>query len=461
MSILAQDAFAGSGALSGNWTVDQGTAARSSGECALTDTGTGQVNVRYTGIGALADHYAQVKIGSVVETVTDTGAGPMCRAQDANNYYFLQGNTNETKLFSKVGGTFTQLGSNGPAIAAGDVLYISAQGTTITAKKNGANICGTPLTDSGLSTGRGAIWGGPDVSSLVLTVDDFEVGDFTASVGPGFIPGRGTTIRPLGRNTVNLFVSRQLSAGTNVTLPLIGIGGTFATGSLSPSGGDQGLGLSRGAGPGISPDYTRLFLRRRLSQQTASNPDVTVALTGIGMSFFAGILTPNNAEALTGNAGTFTTGILTPSESIALTGTAVTLVTGTLTPNNSHGLLGTGGIFSTGTMTTAGDVTVALTGIGIGASAGLMTPNITVALIGTAVSSAPGTMIPVLSLALTGNQITSATGTMVPASSIQLTGQQVLFNTGTLQASGGDPPLVTTGSFVGFICNVGTLIDRQ
>lgn len=189
MSVLATDDFAGTGALSGNWTVDQGAAARVTGECALTDTATGQVTARYTGVVTPNNHYAKITIGSVVETVTDTGAGPMVRAQDANNFYFLQGNTTETKLFSKIGGSFAQLGSNGPAITTGDVLYLEIQGTTLIAKKNGSSICGTPVSDPGLASGRGAIWSGPDNSSVVLRVDDFEVGDF-AGGGGATIPSR-------------------------------------------------------------------------------------------------------------------------------------------------------------------------------------------------------------------------------------------------------------------------------
>lgn len=183
MSILATDAFTGTGALSASWTVDQGLSARLSDQCTLTDNvGSGQVSVRYTGVTTPNDHYAKATIGSVVDTVTDTGAGPMVRAQDASNFYTLQGNTVETKIYKKVAGAFTQLGSNGPSVTTGDILYLEIQGTQLIAKKNGTTICGSP-TDNALSTGRGGLWGSPDATSVVLHLDDFEVGDFSGGGG--------------------------------------------------------------------------------------------------------------------------------------------------------------------------------------------------------------------------------------------------------------------------------------
>ena len=177
MSILATDDFAGTGALSGNWTVDQGSAARSANELLPTDTGSGQIIGRYTGVATPNDHYVKFTMGGVVDTNTDQGAGPAVRVQDASNLYFLQGNTVQTRIYKKVAGAFTQLGSDGPAVATGDVLYLEIQGTQLIAKKNGTTICGSP-TDSALSTGRGGFWCAPITAND--TLDTFELGDFAS-----------------------------------------------------------------------------------------------------------------------------------------------------------------------------------------------------------------------------------------------------------------------------------------
>jgi len=177
MSILATDDFAGTGALSANWTVDQGSSARASGEQSFTDLGTGQITGRYTGVATPNDHYVKYTMGGVVDTNTDQGAGPAVRSTDASNMYFLQGNTVETRIYKKVAGSFTQLGSDGPSVATGDVLYLEIQGTQLIAKKNGTTICGSP-TDSSLATGRGGFWCAPVTAND--TLDTFELGDFAS-----------------------------------------------------------------------------------------------------------------------------------------------------------------------------------------------------------------------------------------------------------------------------------------
>jgi hypothetical protein len=173
VSVLATEDFAGSGALSGNWTNYGGVNwARSSG-LGATSSDVQLGIAAYTGVSTPNDQYAKCTIHTPT-TTSDEGAGPAVRVTDVNNLYFAQGNTVETRLYKRVGAVFTQLGSDAAAVADGDLLYIEAQGTSLVVKKNGTSII--TATDSSLASGKGGLWG----TRQVETVDDFEVGDFAS-----------------------------------------------------------------------------------------------------------------------------------------------------------------------------------------------------------------------------------------------------------------------------------------
>jgi hypothetical protein len=187
MTILATDDFnRADGGLGANWTtttsedaplISTNEARNSTG--VLTGGGA-----RYTGAltggGAWPnDQYAEVIIGSVVSTTTDEGVGGACRiASGAKTHYLVQGNTHETRIYKVVAGAFTQLGSDGPAVATGDKLRLICSGTSISATKNGTTIIG-PVTDSDIASGDAGIWctpnGGPG------TANSFEGGDLATS----------------------------------------------------------------------------------------------------------------------------------------------------------------------------------------------------------------------------------------------------------------------------------------
>lgn len=179
MTTLATDDFAGTGALSGSWTVDEGAAARVTGELSISNAFFVN-NGRYTGVSAPNDQWAQFKMGSAVDSTSDEGCGPIIRSS-GTDFYLLQGNAVETRIYKRIGGTYTQLGSDGPAVAPGDVLYLEAQGTQLIAKKNSSTICGSP-TDSARSSGGFGFWGAPLVGSD--TLDDFAAGDFAGGAFP-------------------------------------------------------------------------------------------------------------------------------------------------------------------------------------------------------------------------------------------------------------------------------------
>jgi len=174
MSVLATEDFAGSGALSASWTDIAAGWTRVSGEGSCTNVTDGGTS-RYTGVTPNADHYAKLTIGSTVSTVSDEGDGPVVRMNADTSMYILQGNTVQTRVYKRMpGNVFTQLGSDGPAIATADELYLEVQGTTLVAKKNGTSICGSPLTDSAIAGGTGGLWG----FGTGITADNFELGDF-------------------------------------------------------------------------------------------------------------------------------------------------------------------------------------------------------------------------------------------------------------------------------------------
>lgn len=175
MSVLAQDDFAGTGALSASWTALSGdsTWSRVAG---IASHASCSAEARYDGVSAPANQYCQVVVVTP-DTTSDAGSGPQvrCRTNTTTtpDCYFLQGNTVETRIYKRTGGsTYVQLGSDGPAITLNDVLYLEIQGTTLVAKKNGTSICGSPITDSGIASGNAGMWG------CRGTLDSFEVGDF-------------------------------------------------------------------------------------------------------------------------------------------------------------------------------------------------------------------------------------------------------------------------------------------
>lgn len=186
MTQLASDDFnRANGGLGANWTTttSESVPVILSNE-ASADTSTGTYGSRYTGITWPNDQYAEAIIGSIVENVTDNGAGPACRiASGTQTHYFAQTNTVETRLYKVVSGTFTQLGTDGAACATGDTLRLECQGTSISVKKNGATIIG-PVTDSAISAGDAGIW--IAFSSLNGKINSWAGGDFGGSF-PGLL----------------------------------------------------------------------------------------------------------------------------------------------------------------------------------------------------------------------------------------------------------------------------------
>jgi hypothetical protein len=192
MTILATDDFnrADAGTLGANWTDIAGETGWSivSNEAKVNATGSVSMASRYTAASFPNDQWCQVAIGSTVETTTDSGTGPMVRLQSGGDRILLQGNTVQTRVYKKVGATFTQLGSDGPAVTNGDVLYVEVRGTTIIAMKNGSSICGSPIAlGSGSASGNAGLWANP--AAVLCTANNWSAGDF--AVG---LPDKGRII---------------------------------------------------------------------------------------------------------------------------------------------------------------------------------------------------------------------------------------------------------------------------
>lgn len=156
---LAVDLFERSnGGLGADWTTTTGETAPQiiSGE--VHGPSVAVYGARYTALAAPNDGYAEIAVGSVVCTVSDEGVGPAYRiAAGAQTHYLVQTNTEETRLYRVVAGTYTQLGSDGAACETGDVLRLTCNGTSISVQRNGTTIIG-PVTDAAIASGSAGLW---------------------------------------------------------------------------------------------------------------------------------------------------------------------------------------------------------------------------------------------------------------------------------------------------------------
>lgn len=182
--------------------------------------------------------YGQVVLASPLATATDEGVGPVVRlASGAFTGYWVQAGAGDTRLYKIVGGTFTQLGSTDTASSIGDVIKLVANGTSITATRNGAAICGTPVTDASISSGNVGIFGSSSGPNAAL--DSFEGGDLNVAITSQSLeqpnrprPGRG----PFSKG--RFYVSDTTAYTTAVNSALSGTSAlTFAqTGVLKGTG---------------------------------------------------------------------------------------------------------------------------------------------------------------------------------------------------------------------------------
>lgn len=391
---------------------------------------------RYTATAAPNDGYAEIVVGSVVCTTSDEGIGPAYRISSvAQTHYLVQTNQNETRLYRVVSGSYAQLGTDGAACVAGDVLRLTCNGTSISVQRNGTTFIG-PVTDANIASGAAGIWAA--ASSSFGRAASWAMGDLNVA---------------------------------------------------APTSGESDL-ASRRNRPGRGPYSQGRYFRQRVDAMgdPAFGADVSVALTGQSATASAGTLGHTHAKALTGSAATVSQGTLTPLLSLALVGSSVSSAAGSLDNATSVGLTGIGLTIAQGSVGAGADVTraltgqsvtvsagsvgpvisKALTGISLTASAGTVSPatqvaiagqsvtvsqgtitaqgNVTVALTGQSVTVSVGSLVPQLTKALTGGQVTSSSGSLGASTSVALTGQSLSTAQGTLTAAAtGNVTVALTG----------------
>lgn len=149
---------------SNTWTVIGGTWAVVSNQGQHSGTADTEMIVQST--SDVADQRVTI---TIPVAGNDHSQGPIARYASAGNYYLAHIEPGgAVQLFKRVGGSFTQLGSNGTSIVSGDELSVQCVGTAISLLINGVVDIG-PITDSAHSTGKPGIYRG-DATRLF---DDF------------------------------------------------------------------------------------------------------------------------------------------------------------------------------------------------------------------------------------------------------------------------------------------------
>lgn len=166
---------ANGGSASDTFTVDAGTINIQSNT--FQDTGDGTLaHCRPTSMSAVAEIQVSCKTSR-----TGTDHGPLVRYVDVNNHYLFNVNgAGTTQVFDKNGGSYTQLGSNGPtSVSAGQTLafYAPASGYALVAYVNGASEISATDTNAHHATGVGG-W----MLRSDTTIDDLKI-EVTAGGG--------------------------------------------------------------------------------------------------------------------------------------------------------------------------------------------------------------------------------------------------------------------------------------
>lgn len=106
--------------------------------------------------------YSQIEIPSLLTSSLYAGAAVRC-SNSAETYYGYYEDTSNRYFFKMIAGTYTDLVTpvTGASNTAPDTLRIEANGTTITAKLNGATDGSFSTTDASISSGWAGVcaWG--------------------------------------------------------------------------------------------------------------------------------------------------------------------------------------------------------------------------------------------------------------------------------------------------------------
>lgn len=175
---LVTDDFnrADSNGLGSNWTDLRDQWDVVSNEARQPTAGVSTTSV-YTGATFAANQYAMCTVTSIT---AGGGVGVVLRATDGSNFLYAYVNNVSWRIFKKVAGSDTQIGSTGTAtLSASDVIYLEVDSDTVTLRKGGpagavqaTGSLGGDLSAAG-HPGLNTYWTG----SGGFGVDDFEAGD--------------------------------------------------------------------------------------------------------------------------------------------------------------------------------------------------------------------------------------------------------------------------------------------
>jgi hypothetical protein len=148
------------------------------------------------------DQFAECKIAALGNSGSIVGVVLRAAAPPTMTMYWIgagiYSNVTYTFIKKRVSGTETQLIGPTQAWAVGDILRAEIVGTTITVKRNGAQVNTT--TDAAIAGGRVGIYVYNDTAGLAQ-LDDFNAGDLVVSIGQPTIKRFGGI--PHGRLTRN------------------------------------------------------------------------------------------------------------------------------------------------------------------------------------------------------------------------------------------------------------------
>ena len=249
MTTLASDDFnRADGGLGANWTTlasalaPQIVSNQAAGPASPAVGGAG-----FTGTTWPNNQWASVIIGSQISDAVDEGAGPLVRgAVGVASYYFAQAGV-DTRLYRRLSGSYSQLGSTVGACVTGDVLRLEVNGTSLTVFKNGTPIIG-PITDTNIAAGNAGIWTTRTSNAVPYTaLNDWSGGDFNAG---GNNDLAGTAVAgAIGTGTLS--ISAQLAG--------IAIAGAIASGALDSTVPLTAAAIARAVGVAALEVYARVW----------------------------------------------------------------------------------------------------------------------------------------------------------------------------------------------------------
>ncbi len=329
--------------------------------------------------------------------------------------------------------TPANVGMVAPIIGSGQMSLFAQFATTQTVIGGGTTIASWGTTSTGeqmqLDIEDGVIWTRHQGGETTQAGSGYNDGKFHTV---GWTKGPGVTVSGVSifGDGIPLAVTASGSTVLNFSaLTPLWIGAPFAAGDAFV-GSISGLRiwaaqLSAAAFEWLTAEPWAMVQRlpRRFYSLASGGGNVSVALTGQGVTASAGTLTPALSVGLSGLTGTCTQGTLSAPGAInvALTGSALAASAGPMTPANA----------------------AALSGLSIASSAGLLAPALAVGLTGAAANTALGNLAPLLSIPLTGAGSTFTQGALGNTRTLSLTGMAVRSTPGSLSAPvgilSGDP----------------------